>query len=64
MAAAPPDNMGGNRQFLADPEAPGLSTAVGDMAALQLQLKHALEGVIPAAARGLCDCSQSLDSLD
>ena len=53
--ADPPDNMGGNRVFLADPEATGLSTAVGDMAALQLQLIHALDAVIPAAARGLCD---------
>ena len=53
--ADPPDNMGGIRQFLADPEATGLSTAVGDMAALQLQLIHALNAVIPAGARNLCD---------
>ena len=53
--ADPPDNMGGYRQFLANPEATGLSTAVGDMAALQLQLIHALNAVIPAGARNLCD---------
>ena len=50
MAGIPP-NFGGNRQFLADPNATGLSTIVGDMAAMQLQLIHALDEVIPAGAR-------------
>ena len=42
---------GAGRQFLADPNATGLSTIVGDMAAMQLQLIHALEEVIPDDAR-------------
>jgi hypothetical protein len=50
MAGIPP-NFGGNRQFLADPNATGISTIVGDMAAMQLQLIHALDEVIPAGAR-------------
>ena len=50
MAGIPP-NFGGNRQFLADPNATGLSTIVGDMAAMQLQLIHALDEVIPDGAR-------------
>ena len=56
--AAPnvPNNMGGDRQFLADPEAASLSTVVGDMAALQLQLVHALDAIIPAGnARNIMD---------
>ena len=42
---------GGNRQFIADPNNTGISTIVGDMAAMQLQLIHALDAVIPAPAR-------------
>ena len=56
MAAPPPPaDMGGARQFLADPETTCLSTMVGDMAALNLQLIHALGNAIPAAARGVVD---------
>ena len=53
--AAPriPDDFGGDRQFLADPEATGLSTIVGDMAALNLQLIHALGDAVPADNRPL-----------
>jgi len=39
-AGAPPDAFGGNRQFIADPDATGLSTVVGDLAALNLQMAH------------------------
>ena len=53
--ANPPPNFGGNRQFLADPNATGLSTIVGDMAALQLQLINALEGAISPASRNVVD---------
>ena len=42
---------GGNRQFLANPNETGISTIVGDMAAMQLQLIHALDAVIPPGAR-------------
>ena len=48
---AVPPNMGGDRRFLVDPQATSLSTMVGDMAALNLQLIHTLEGVIPAGAK-------------
>ena len=53
--AAPriPDDFGGDRQFLVDPEATGLSTVVGDMAALNLQLIHALGDAVPADNRPL-----------
>ena len=37
-----PDNMGGNRQFLADPDNASLATVVGDMAAMNLQIKLSL----------------------
>ena len=47
-----PDNMGGNRQFLADPDNASLATVVGDMAAMNLQLLHALDGIIPGGAGG------------
>jgi hypothetical protein len=40
MAGAPPPHFGGDRQFMADPQATGLSTMVGDMAAINLQLMH------------------------
>ena len=50
---AVPPNMGGARQFIADPEATCLSTMVGDMAALNLQLIHAIDGVIPAGGRAV-----------
>ena len=51
--ANPPPDMGGGRQFIADPNASGISTVVGDMAALNLQLIHALQEVIPDGARAL-----------
>ena len=54
MAGIPP-NFGGKRQFLANPKATELSTVVGDMAALQLQLIDALEGAISPAARNVVD---------
>ncbi len=48
-----PLNMGGDRQFIVELEAAGLSAMVGDIAALNLQLIHVLEGVIPDGARAL-----------
>ena len=54
MAGIPP-NFGGKRQFLANPKATELSTVVGDMAALQLQLIDALESAISPAARNVVD---------
>ena len=48
---AVPDDFGGNRQFLDDPENTGLSTVVGDMAALSLQLIHALGASVPDAGK-------------
>ena len=42
-----PDAMGGNRQFLADPENANLATIVGDMAAMQLQIMHAFDAIVP-----------------
>jgi len=53
--AAPPPNMGGDRVFLGDPQASGISTVVGDMAALNLQLIHALNAVVPDGSRALVD---------
>ena len=47
-----PNNMGGNRQFLADPENASLATVVGDLAAMNLQLMHALDEIIPGDADG------------
>ena len=51
--ANPPPNMGGARQFIADPETTCLSTMVGDMAALNLQLIHALGNAVPDAGRAV-----------
>jgi hypothetical protein len=51
--ANPPPNFGGDRQFAEDPETAGISTVVGDLAALNLQLIHALTDVIPDGARAL-----------
>ena len=43
MAGIPP-NFGGQRQFLAHPNATRISTIVDDIAAMQLQLIHVLDG--------------------
>ena len=51
MAGAPPADFGGNREFLADPNNAGMSTVLGDMAALNLNLIHVLGDAIPAANR-------------
>jgi len=57
MAAPPgyPPNMGGDRVLIQDPERADLSTALGDMAALNLRLLHILEtaDLIPAAQQPL-----------
>ena len=47
-----PNDMGGNRVFLADPENANLATIVGDMAALLLQVMHANDAAVPGAAGG------------
>ena len=56
MAAMPiPDAMGGNRQFIADSNNTNISSAVGDMAALNLQLIHCMaEAVDDGAAGAAC----------
>ena len=51
----PPPDLEGGRQFLADPDNAGMVTAVGDMAALSLQLIHALGGIILDNAQGNID---------
>ena len=51
-----PDDMGGRHVFLADPQQAGLSTMVGDMAALNLQLIHLLAAdAVPDANRAAVD---------
>ena len=55
MAAIPPDH-GGARVFFDDPEQAGLSTMVGDMAAMNLRLLHLMdEAAVPVANRGAVD---------
>ena len=55
MAAIPPDH-GGARVFFDDPEQAGLSTMVGDMAAINLRLLHLMdEAAVPVANRGAVD---------
>ena len=51
MALIPAD-FGGDRQFIADANATNISTAVGDMAALNLQLIHCLQATIDDGAGG------------
>ena len=51
MAHIPAD-FGGNRQFIADANATNISTAVGDMAALNLQLIHCLREAVDDGADG------------
>ena len=55
MAGRPPPDFGGDRQFIVDPQATGISTVVGDMAALSLQLIHILRDVVPDDSRALVD---------
>ena len=53
--AIPPEH-GGARVFFDDPEQAGLSTMVGDMAAMNLRLLHLMdEAAVPAANRGAVD---------
>jgi len=52
MAGIPPADFGGDREFLDDPQATGLSTTVGDMAALNLQVLHLLQEVVGDDAQG------------
>ena len=47
-----PNAMGGNRQFIADANDTNISSAVGDMAALNLQLIHCLRATIDDGANG------------
>jgi len=54
-AGAAPAAMGGTRRFMGDPQESGLSTAVGDLAAINLQLIHFVRGVLPDADRALVD---------
>ena len=48
----PPDEFGGNHNFLADPDQVGLSQMVADMAAMNLQLMHIVRHTAPAGADG------------
>ena len=51
----PPEH-GGARVFFNDPEQAGLSTMVGDMAAMNLRLLHLMdEAAVPVANRGAVD---------
>ena len=53
MAAMPvPDAMGGNRQFIADANNTNISAAVGDTAALTLQLIHCMADAVDDGAQG------------
>ena len=53
--AIPPEH-GGARVFFADPEQTGLSTMVGDMAAMNLRLLHLMdEAAVPADNRAAID---------
>ncbi len=49
MSAAP-EVPGAYRQFIANPENTSISTMVGDMATLNLQMLHMLREAIPAGA--------------
>ena len=55
MAGAPPPNMGGNREFLADPQQACLSTMMGDMAAMNLQVLHVLGADVVGPGRVILD---------
>jgi hypothetical protein len=46
--AAIPANFGGDREFLPDPDRAGTAAALGDMAAINLQLLHVLQPVFAA----------------
>ena len=49
MAFVPvPDDMGGDRAWIADPTQAGISTTVGDLAATMLQMQHLMRGVLAA----------------
>ena len=52
-APPPPPEFGGGRNILADPLSAGLSTSVGDMAALQLRFMHAMQAAVPNGQAGL-----------
>jgi len=52
MAGVPPADFGGDRVFPDDPQAAGVSTSVGDVASLNLQILHLLQDVIPDGAQG------------
>ena len=41
---------GADRQFIADPENTSVSTMVGDLATLNLQLLHTIQAVVPEGA--------------
>ena len=56
MAGPPPADFGGARHFIDDPQDAGLSTVVGDLAALNLQLLHIVRaGAANDAERTLID---------
>ena len=55
MAAPIPAEFGGGRQLIADPDASGVTTITGDLAALNLQLIYVLVAIIPEKARPLID---------
>ena len=55
LAAAIPVDFAGNRVFIADPNASGLSALVGDMAAMNLQLLHTVRLTSPDAAHARLD---------
>jgi hypothetical protein len=55
MAGRPPADFGGARNFIPDPNTSGSSSAIGDMAALNLQMLHLFRAMVPDGSEGLAD---------
>ena len=54
-AGPPPDDFGGGREFLDDPDQASQAKVVGDLAALNLQLIHLMRRNVHADDAGLVD---------